>query len=137
MFPKVAVAITVTSEYVDFGFAEPVSIFLLVVSRGAEVVWEVVANEGNTVEGGEVSVTPLDQATPEMLNMVQQAEVLFLARVSAGPPLTRPVSTVRYGVIPPGYRENAPARQLAPGKYELTGMCAQGHVQGELDVPAA
>jgi hypothetical protein len=137
MPPTVPIAIEVATDFVDFRFAEPVSLFMLAVSRDAEVVWELVANEGNVVEGGEVTITPVEQATPQMLENVQQAEVLFLARVRESPPLTTPVLVVRYGVLPNGYRESAAARALTPGRYELIGMCAQGHISGEFDVPVA
>jgi hypothetical protein len=137
MLPSVPVAIDVTSDAVEFRFGEAVSIFMLVVSRDSEVVWEVVASEGNMVEAAEVTITPLEQATPEMLEMARQAEVLFLARVQEGPPPTTPVSAVRYGVLPRGYRETAPARALMPGRYDLMGMCARGQISGHFDVPAA
>jgi hypothetical protein len=136
MLPTVPTTIEVTSDSVEFRFAEAVSLFLLVVSRDAEVVWELVAGEGNSVEA-EVTITPVEQATPEMLEMVHQAEMLFLARVQDDHPPTTPVSAVRYGVLPRGYREAAPARPLVSGRYELTGMSAQGQISGGFDVPAA
>jgi len=133
------VAIAVSSDDVEFRFAEAVSLFMLIVSRGDEIVWELVANEGNMVEAGEgsFSITPIDQGAPEMLEMANQAEVMFLARVREGPPLTTPISLVRYGVIPRGYREASPAQQLAPGRYGFIAMSAQGQAAGEFDVPAA
>ena len=137
MFPEVPVAIDTTGGHVEFRLDGLVSIFMLVVSRDDEVVWELLAEEGETVEGGVVSVTPLEQATPEMLEMVHMAEASFLTRMREGPPPTTPVSRVRYGVAPQGYRERSPARELAPGRYDVTAMCAQGQATGEFDVPAA
>jgi hypothetical protein len=137
MFAKVPVTAAVTGTTVEFRFAGPVSIFMLVVSRGDEVAWELLANEGQTVEGAVVSVTPLDQATPEMLEGAHRAEENFLMRVREGPPPTTPVSHVRYGEAPQGYSERFPAEKLVPGRYDFTAMCAQGHASGQFDVPAA
>ena len=139
MLPELPVAIDVTGENVEFRFAGMVSIFMLVVSRNDEVVWELVANEGQRAEAveGSVSITPLEQATPEMLEMVHRAEENFLTRMREGPPPTTPLSHVQYGHVPPGYREGVPARTLVPGRYDFTAMCAQGHASGEFDVPAA
>ncbi len=137
MFPEVPVAIDATGGHVEFRFEGPVSIFMLVVSRDDEVVWELLAEEGKTVEGGLMSITPLEQAAPEMLEMVSRAEESFFARMREGPPPTTPVSRVRYGEAPQGYRERSPARELAPGRYDFTAMCAQGQASGEFDVPAA
>src|SRR5215813_3985632 len=135
MFPEVPVAIDPAGGHVEFRFEGPVSIFMLVVSRDDEVVWELLAQEGETMEGGVVSVTPLEQATPEMVEMARRVEENFFARMREGPPPTTPVSRIRYGVAPQGYRERSPARELSPGRYDFTAMCAQGQASGEFDVP--
>ncbi len=139
MLPEVSVAIVVSRENVEFRFAAPISIFILVVSRDHEVVWELKAASGQQEERtqGVGFVVPLELATPQMLTMVGQAEQAFMARVHDGPPLTTPVSLVRYGQVPVGYREEASAQKLAPGRYDLMAVCAQGHVSSEFDVPAA
>ena len=137
MLPEVPVAVDATGGHVEFRFEGPVSIFMLVVSRDDEVVWELLAEKGETVEGGVVSITPIEQAPPEMLEMAQRAEANFLRQMREGPPPTRPVSIVRYGIAPQGYRERFPARELAPGRYDVGGMSAQGQLTGEFDVPAA
>ncbi len=139
MLPEVPVEIAVMGESVEFRFPEAVSMFMLVVSRDDEVLWEVVANEGQreTAVEGSVSITPLAEATPEMLEMLRRAEENFLALVRESPPLTTPISSVQYGKVPEGYREEAPARKLRAGHHDFTAMFAQGRASGEFDVPAA
>ena len=139
MLSEVSVEVRATGNGVEFRFPGEVSMFMLVVSGNDAVVWELVANEGHEEEmvEGSVSITPLEKATPEMLEMLRRAAENFTALVREGPPLTTPISRVRYGVVPLGYREKAPAKGLIPGRYDLTAMFVQGHASGEFDVPAA
>ena len=136
MFAEVPIVIAVTREGVEFDFAEPVSMFMLVVSRDSNVVWELVADEGNMVGDEAVSVAPI-QADPELPEVVRYGEVQFLSRALDGLPLTTPISLVRYGVIPRGYRESLPAEQLIPGRYSIMAVSAQGRASGEFDVLTA
>jgi hypothetical protein len=140
MLPEVPVAVDTTGGNVEFRFEAPLSIFMLIVSHNDEVVWELLAEQAQeryTPEFEMVSITPVEQAPPEMLEMVRQAEQNFLSRMREGPPATALVSRVRYGTVPRGYRERSPAVALTPGRYDFTFMCAQGQASGEFDVPTA
>ncbi len=114
MFGEIPVHVEAFPNGVTFRFGSAVSLITLVVSRGDDTLWELVADEMKPVEIGESFMTavPLEEAPPHMLDLLRMAEANAEQRLQKEGPFKTPVDAVRYGVSPPGSSAAARARSL-------------------------
>ena len=140
MFARVEMDATVTQGEVVFRFPSPVSVVVLFVQRlEGEAVWHLMASEMVTVPPGDgvFSAIPISEAPPELLEMARLAEERALKQLRERGPLKIPISEIRYGVVPTGYKQEAVATALEPGEYEASVVTEQGEGGVRFRVPAA
>lgn len=116
-------------ERVTFFLAEPLSITSFVVSDGHdEPVWEIIASEFQPIEteGGSFQSWPIDQAPLELLRLLEQVAQRAEQELADHGPRRPPLSSVVYGLLPNGYREQCPPQPLARGQYHVIAFGEQG-----------
>jgi hypothetical protein len=141
MFKKIGITVTVETDIV-FRFAEPLSITSVTVACPAteDIVWDLINDAFKPVEvSGESSfqIWPIDQAPQWALEAVEQISQREAKRIETQGPDFPTRSTLKYGEVPPGYREDLAAKKLAPGKYTVTIFAEQGSGGAFFEVPAA
>ena len=141
MFRKIDITVTVDDD-VTFRFAEPLSITSVTVACPAteEIEWELINDAFKPVDVSSESsfqVWPIDQAPEWALQAVEQISQREAKRIKEKGPYFPTRKTLKYGEVPPGYREDLPAKKLPPGKYTLTVFAEQGSASTFFEVPAA
>jgi hypothetical protein len=141
VFKRIDVAVGVGSEIV-FQFAEPLSIMSVTVACPAteEIIWDLIHDAFKPVEvSGESSFQtwPIDRAPEWALDALKQVTEREATRIETHGSHFPTRSSLRYGEVPPGYREDPAARKLVPGKYTLTIFADQGSASAFFEVPAA
>ena len=139
MFRRIDVDVAV-SNGVTFRFGEPLSITSVTVTCPAtkEIVWELINDAFQPVEtSGESSfqVWPIDQAPEWALQAVKEISEREAKRLESEGPQFSTRETLNYGEVPEGYREELPAKKLAPGKYTLIVFAEQGNGSAFFEVP--
>jgi hypothetical protein len=111
----------------------------MVDNANAETVWEVSAVELQRVpaDEGVFAAIPLAEAPPELLELFKKAKSAFDRQLAERGPRKALIEAVRYGVVPEGYKEHAPASRLVPGDYEISVFAEQGQGAARFHVPAA
>jgi hypothetical protein len=141
MFKRIDVAVTVGTD-VLFRFAEPLSITSVTVACPAteEIEWDLINDAFKPVEVSGTSsfqIWPIDQAPKWVLEALEEISEREAKRIETLGPELPTRSTLKYGEVPPGYREDLPAKRLAPGKYTVTIFAEQGTAAASFEVPAA
>jgi hypothetical protein len=136
MFREVAVTVEVGSARATFEFALPLSILGLVVTQDDATVWEFEAVEFRPMVPGEIQAWRIDEAPPEVLEMLKMAQSRLDRRLQDAGPLKPPIRAITYGAVPPGFRETVPAQALSPGRYHLSVSAEQGRCAHHFEVPA-
>jgi hypothetical protein len=140
MFAEASVDVVVAGQEATFRFTPSMSVMLLSVydAKGA-IAWLLTANEVIRVPAGEgiFISTPITEAPPELIAAARSAE----ARVRSAPPeqvSSRPsLASIRYGMVPEGYQEEAPATPLSQGGYDVRVVARNGQADAHFDVAAA
>ncbi|MBV9497233.1 MAG: hypothetical protein JOZ54_23560 [Acidobacteria bacterium] len=130
---QIAMSVQVENGKVTFSFGEPVSILTVDVTDPSErMMWQVIADDfqevevGSGIEVGLAQSWSIDEAPPALLALLQQVEESAQRELEEHGP-SQPLNTVvEYGVVPPGYREKAPAAPLTPGEYAVLVFAEQG-----------
>lgn len=138
MFREVQMSVEV-GESVVFVFAEPLSITTLHVSKAEdELVWGLIASEFHPVEmeGGSFHTWPIDQAPPEILELLEQVGKRGERALAERGPRKPPLSSIVYGQTPAGYREEHACEELARGEYHVIVFGEQGTAQASFTVVA-
>jgi hypothetical protein len=141
MFREIGVTVTF-DDGITFHFAEPLSITTVIVAFPAteELEWELIDDALKPVEvAGESSFQswPIDQAPEWALKALEEISQREATRIETEGPYSPARETLKYGEVPPGYREDLPAKELAPGRHTLTVFGEQGNAATFFDVPAA
>src|SRR5262252_7962475 len=112
MFAEASVEVVLNGREATFRFSPPLVVMLVYVydDRG-ELTWRMMANEVSSGVGIFAAV-PITEAPPELTTLASSA------RTTAASPEPAPASpelvSVRYGIVPEGYREENPASPLSP-----------------------
>lgn len=139
MFRKIGISVTL-DEDITFRFAEPLSITSVTVACPATeaIEWELINDAFKPVEVSSESSSqmwPIDQAPEWALEALEQISQREARRIETQGPYFPTLQTLKYGEVPPGYREDLPAKKLAPGKYTLTVFAEQGSGFTFFEVP--
>jgi hypothetical protein len=116
-------------QTVTFLLAEPLSITsLIVTNRHDETVWEIIASEFQPIEtaSGSFQRWPIEQAPSELLKLLEQVGQRAEQELSDHGPRKPPLSSVTYGVLPSGYREQHRPQPLTSGEYNVIAFGEQG-----------
>jgi hypothetical protein len=141
MFRRIDVTVTFDAG-ITFHFAEPLSITSVTVAFPAteEIEWELINDAFKPVEvSGESSFQtwPVDEAPEWALKALEEILQREAKRIETQGPYFPTRRTLKYGEVPAGYREDLPAKKLAPGKHSLTVFAEQGNASTFFEVPAA
>lgn len=140
MFRRIDVTVTF-DDGITFHFAEPLSITSVTVAFPAteETDWELINDAFQPVEDSSESWSqawPIDEAPEWALKAVEEIAQRNAGRIETEGPYFPTRETLRYGEVPPGYREELSAKRLAPGKHTLIIFAEQGNVSTFFEVPA-
>ena len=138
MFREIPISVSV-GENVAFRFGRPLSVELLVVANAAEeILWEFIAEEfqPSIVTDGSFQSWPIDEAPPEVLAMLATVEERLDRELEERGPRKPPLTEIRYGVLPFGYREKSPPLPLKPGEYNVLVFAEQGQGASRFTVAA-
>lgn len=138
MFTPIAVEVDSRPEGVFFLFPEPVSVILFTVTNAlGEELWAFDIFEGQPVapQSSSMSLTPLDQASPELLAQLVAAQRQAQTQLKAQGLLKPVLSRVQCGVLPSGYLLQHAAAVLAPGSYRVIVQSWNGTGTTEFNVP--
>jgi hypothetical protein len=141
VFRKIDVHVT-TENAIQFHFAEPLSLTSVTVTCPAtEVIhWELINDQFKPVEPSSESsyqVWPIDQAPAWALKALEEITERETARIQTQGPYMPSRETLTYGEVPEGYREDLPAKPLAPGRYTVVIFAEQGNASAAFEVPVA
>ena len=141
MFREIPVRVHVDQD-VLFTFGEPLSIISVTVAspEREEIMWDLISDRFKPVDYIEAFMIqgwPADEAPPEVEQMLAAVAKREEERISREGPEMPPLQRLRYGEVPPGYREDKPAKALAPGRYTMLVFGEQGNARALFDVPAA
>lgn len=140
MFRRIGVHVTI-EDTIRFTFDEPLSITTVTVTSPAteEVQWELIHDTFKPVEVGESSFQawPIDQAPAWALRAVEEIATREATRIKEEGPYFPARKELTYGEVPSGYREDLPAKALAPGTYNLIIFAEQGNALASFEVSAA
>lgn len=146
MFREIEIDVVLGSP-VEFRFPVPLSITsLLVANSSEEILWEFVAQEfrpvkivgeafdpsGNPDDGSIPAISAnfqtwkVEEAPPEVLALLSLVQNREETRLQEQGPDRPPLPSVKYGELPPGYREKQPPRPLVPREYNVLIFAEQG-----------
>jgi hypothetical protein len=137
---QASVATVLSGADATFHFTPPLTVMLLCVydERG-RLVWRLAADEVSSVPASEgvFVAMPSAEAPAEVIAAAQAAQrEATSAQREKGSNKER-LESIQYGLVPEGYREETPARQLAPGSYLVRVVARNGHADCEFNVPNA
>ena len=127
------------ADTIVFRFTPPLSIITLFVGDATgETLWQFIADEFESVETSSVGTFrswPIDEAPPEMLAILNGMQARADRELAERGPRKPPLSAVRYGVLPEGYRDQCVAAPLSAGGYNALVMGEQGQGSATFTIP--
>ena len=140
MVAEASVDVVSTDEGVVFRFTPPLSVMVLSVSdQDGRTAWKLTSGSVRRVPAseGHLVAIPISEAPPELLEMARLAKANALARLAEKGPSKSAIPSIRYGVAPEGFEEEAPASSLSPGEYDVWVLAEQGQAESHFKVPDA
>ena len=135
MFAEASMDVVLSESGATFRFSPPLCVMLLYVyDEGGALVWRLMADEVTTVPAGKglFIAVPLAEAPPELI-----AQIPLARAVADEAPATPLLSSIRYGVVPEGYRQEAPASPLSTGGYDVFVSAKWAKAASHFHVPGA
>ena len=135
MFAEASMDVSLSGRDATFSFAPSLAVMLVYVydEHGA-LMWRMMANEVSSSKGAFAAV-PITEAPPELAARVSSSRTSAVLQEDAS---ARPsLDSVRYGMVPDGYREEKPAAPLLPGGYDVFVIGKWARAEAHFDVPNA
>jgi hypothetical protein len=130
----------VSADGVVFRFGKPVSLLVVSISDSTdEFIWTLEAEEFQPLpegsEVGEGQMWRMEDAPAWAVEALRQVEDRADRELETRGP-TKPLLTeLRYGDVPAGYKSEAPAPPLRPGRYSVVIFAEQGSASAQFNVP--
>lgn len=130
MFDRLNLELSHEDGVPRFTFAHPVTIYMfIVVEKDVGKVWEFSPTEmqPSKVARAQFTHIPLADVHPETIKQLGE-----LANREGG--FDKPVATIKYGVVPAGYREDVSPQRLKHGSsYNVMMIGKEGHASATFD----
>src|SRR5215470_20009547 len=135
MFAEASMEVVLNGREATFRFSPPLVVMLVYVydDRG-ELTWRMMASDVSSSQGTFAAV-PITEAPPE-LPILPSSDRAIAASLEPAPERP-PLASVRYGVVPEGYRQERSASPLSPGGYDVFVIAKSARAEAHFDVPNA